>query len=95
MMKRFTIAKHGKGEGAGHYRTKDTILQVYDAMAEAIRTGKPCQTHLDPPPGPPCDTQGNFIPTTQWDSARWPRHIHQPRPAAEEAPRTKKGLSYD
>ena len=32
-------------------RTKELILDVYDAMAEAIRTGAPYQTILDPPPG--------------------------------------------
>ena len=32
-------------------RTKELILQVYDAMAEAMRTGEPYQTILDPPPG--------------------------------------------
>jgi hypothetical protein len=36
-------------------RTKALILEVYDAMAEAARTGKPYQTILDPPPGQgPC-----------------------------------------
>ena len=29
----------------------ELILNVYDAMAEAIRTGVPYQTILDPPPG--------------------------------------------
>ncbi len=32
------------------YRTKRVILEIYDAMAEAIRTGRPYQTRLDPPP---------------------------------------------
>jgi hypothetical protein len=32
-------------------RTKGLILEVYDAMAEAIRTREPYQTILDPPPG--------------------------------------------
>jgi hypothetical protein len=32
-------------------RTKDLILQIYDAMAEATRTGKLYRTILDPPPG--------------------------------------------
>ena len=31
-------------------RTKELILDVYDAMAEAIRTGVPYKTILDPPP---------------------------------------------
>lgn len=63
----------------GHYRTKDTILEIYDAMAEAMHTGQPYQTRLDPPPGPPMDAEGNFIPMAQWDRANWPSHIHLPK----------------
>ena len=37
----------------GDYRTKRVILEIYDAMAEAIRTGQPYQTRLDPPPADP------------------------------------------
>ncbi|KWX00547.1 restriction endonuclease [Carbonactinospora thermoautotrophica] len=32
-------------------RTKELILQVYDAMAKAMETGEPYRTILDPPPG--------------------------------------------
>ena len=34
----------------GEFRTKRLIVEVYDAMADASRTGKPYQTILDPPP---------------------------------------------
>jgi hypothetical protein len=37
----------------GDYRTKRVILEIYDAMQESIRTGKPYQTRLDPPPADP------------------------------------------
>jgi hypothetical protein len=37
----------------GRYRTKRVILEIYDAMAESTRTGKPYQTRLDPPPADP------------------------------------------
>ena len=37
----------------GDYRTKRVILEIYDAMQEAIRTGHPYQTRLDPPPADP------------------------------------------
>ena len=37
----------------GDYRTKRVILEIYDAMQEAIRTGKPYQSRLDPPPADP------------------------------------------
>jgi hypothetical protein len=35
----------------GEFRTKRLILERYEAMAEAIRTGESYQTILDPPPG--------------------------------------------
>ena len=63
----------------GRYVTKDSILEIYDQMAEAIRTSQPYQTRLDPPSGPPTDTAGNFIPMAQWDPANWPPHIHKPK----------------
>ena len=34
----------------GRYITKDTILEIYDALAESVKTGTPYQTRLDPPP---------------------------------------------
>jgi hypothetical protein len=34
----------------GDYRTKRVILEIYDEMAEAKRTGIPYKTRLDPPP---------------------------------------------
>jgi hypothetical protein len=37
----------------GDYRTKRVILEIYDALAESIRTGHPYQTRLDPPPADP------------------------------------------
>jgi hypothetical protein len=45
IVKRKDKAKHG-----GLYRTKETILQIYDALQESIRTGHPYQTLLTPPP---------------------------------------------
>ena len=36
----------------GTYITKDTILAIYDQMQQAIETGQPYQTRLNPPPGP-------------------------------------------
>ncbi len=72
----------GKVTQEGRYITKDTILEIYDEMAEAIRTGQPYQTRLNPPPGPPTDAEGNFLPVTQWDPHNWPPHVH---PAKERA----------
>lgn len=47
----FPIVKRKDEAKYGEYRKKRLILDVYDRMAEAIRTGEPYQTSLDPPPG--------------------------------------------
>ena len=51
IMETFLIVKRKDEQRYGSFRTKELILQVYDAMAEAAQTGKPYQTILDPPPG--------------------------------------------
>ncbi len=56
--------------------TQETvILEIYEAMQESIHTGQPYQTRLGPPPGPPTDTDGKFIPVAAWDESSWPSHI--------------------
>jgi hypothetical protein len=40
-----------KTQNFGEFRTKRLILERYDAMAEAARTGDPYHTILDPQPG--------------------------------------------
>ncbi len=114
-----TEIKNAAGEVTtpGTYITKETILEIYDEMAEAIqaqrglepairnepevevsksshqtpalkvaepkpqfRVIRPTyQTRLNPPPGPPTDSSGNFIPMSSWDKSNWPSHIHQPK----------------
>lgn len=51
IMETFPIVKYRDVERYGSFRTKELILQIYDAMAEAERTGHPYQTILDPLPG--------------------------------------------
>ncbi len=53
IMDTFPIVKRKDEAKYGTYRTKDTILEIYDAMSEAMRTGHPYQTKLDPPPADP------------------------------------------
>ena len=51
IMDTFPIVKRkDKSKWNGEYRTKRAILEIYDAMAEAARTGIPYQTRLSPPP---------------------------------------------
>ncbi|MCL4441948.1 MAG: class I SAM-dependent DNA methyltransferase, partial [Firmicutes bacterium] len=53
IMETFPIVKLKDEEKYGSYRTKELILTIYDAMQQAIVTGQPYQTILDPPPADP------------------------------------------
>jgi hypothetical protein len=53
IMDTFPIVKRKDETKHGHYRTQATILQIYDALAEAMQTGVPYQTLLNPPPADP------------------------------------------
>ena len=47
-----TAEKNSAGEvmKPGRYITKDPVLEIYDALAASMQTGKPYQTRLAPPP---------------------------------------------
>jgi hypothetical protein len=93
IMETFPIAKRKDTQAHGHYRSKDTILEIYNEMGEAQsrmaaasteadRRAAAYKTRLDPPPGPPTDSAGRFIPMAQWDAAIWRRYknvIHLPK----------------
>ncbi len=88
-IKRTTITdENGQVTQPGTYITKDTILSIYDAMTESIRTGVPYQTRLDPPPGPPVDSEGNFIPYSEWTAELNTSHIHEGRDVAAKKKQT-------
>ena len=68
-----------------------TTVQPFGATAEAMKIDKPYQTRLDPPPGPPADAEGNFLPLPQWlpgqpQPADWPPHTHPPKAGTGEKP---------
>ncbi len=50
VLETFPIVKKKDIQQHGNYRTKRTILEIFDAMQRAIVTGEPYQTLLDPPP---------------------------------------------
>jgi hypothetical protein len=50
IMETFPIVKRKDMAAHGRYRTKETILDIYDAMQRAMETGEPYRTPLDPPP---------------------------------------------
>lgn len=82
IMETFPIVKRKDEKEYGEYRTKRRILEIYDAMALLFESSEhsPLTTYhspLDPPPGPPCDSEGNFIPVEQWDNNNWPKNVHQ------------------
>ncbi|MFJ8042138.1 Eco57I restriction-modification methylase domain-containing protein [Kitasatospora sp. NPDC096147] len=51
IMDTFPILKRKDEASHDTFRTKNLILQAYDAMTEAARTGVPYETVLSPPPG--------------------------------------------
>ena len=53
IMDTFPIVKRKDEAKHGTYRTKETILQIYDALAESIASDVPYLTLLNPPPADP------------------------------------------
>jgi len=53
IMDTFPIVKQKDEEKFGDYRTKLQILKIFDLMQEAINSGEPYQTLVDPPPADP------------------------------------------
>jgi hypothetical protein len=53
VMDTFPIIQRADHVKFGDYLTKRTILEIYDAMVDAVATCKPYQTRLDPPPADP------------------------------------------
>lgn len=53
IMETFPIVKRKDEERYGEYRTRRVILEIYDEMAQSMRTGQPYQTRLNPPPADP------------------------------------------
>ncbi len=48
ILDQFPFVKRRDEERFGEYRTKRPILETYDAMRGALRTGKPWRSHLSP-----------------------------------------------
>lgn len=53
IMDTFPIVKRKDETKHRHYRTKETILQIYDSLTEAMQSGTPYQTMLNPSPAAP------------------------------------------
>jgi hypothetical protein len=53
ILESFPVVKKNDEKAHGEYRIKRVILEIYDAIAEAVRTGRPYRTRLDPAPADP------------------------------------------
>ena len=51
ILDQFPLVRQKDEKAHGRYRTKERILEIYDAMLAAQRSGKPYQSALNPPPG--------------------------------------------
>src|SRR5262249_20174030 len=50
ILETFSRVKYKDEQAYGEYRTKRVILDIYDTMQQAMETGTPYHTRLDPPP---------------------------------------------
>lgn len=62
VMEAFPVVRRSDEKLYGEYRTKRVILEIYDALAKAVQTGKPYRTPLDPLPAAPGASHGLFAP---------------------------------
>jgi hypothetical protein len=53
IMDTFHVVRQRDEKAYGEYRTKRVILEIYDEMKDAIESGVPYRTRLDPPPADP------------------------------------------
>ena len=51
ILDQFPIVRQKDERTYGSYRTKECILEIYDALLTAQRSGRPYRTKLNPPPG--------------------------------------------
>src|SRR5262249_20991713 len=51
ILDQFPIVRQKDEQAHGRYRTKERILDIYDAMLAAQLSGQPYETTLEPPPG--------------------------------------------
>jgi hypothetical protein len=73
ILETFPIVKRKDEQAHGEYRTKRVILDIYDAMQQAIEMGAAYQTRLDPPPAngwAPSDITLEAVTGRQGDRAR-------------------------
>ena len=87
ILETFPIVKRKDVDTYGEYRTKRVILEIYDAMQNAMVTGKPYQSPLDPPAGPPEKPLPEWMPGKPQPEG-WLTHIHPPKGCESQEPKT-------
>jgi hypothetical protein len=73
MLETFPIVKRKDEQAHGEYYTKRVILDIYDAIHQAMETGTPYHTRLDPPPAhgwTPPEITLETVPERQGDGAK-------------------------
>jgi hypothetical protein len=73
ILETFPIVKRKDEQAHGDYRTKRVILDIYDAMQQAMETGTASQSRLNPPPAngwTPPDITLEAVTGRQGDKAR-------------------------
>ncbi|TAK30117.1 MAG: hypothetical protein EPO40_08360 [Myxococcaceae bacterium] len=53
VMESFPVVRRNDERAHGEFRTKRLILEVYDALSDAARSGSPYVSRLEPPPADP------------------------------------------
>jgi hypothetical protein len=87
ILESFSIVKRKDVDAYGEYRTKRVILEIYDAMQNAMVTGNPYKSPLDPPAGPPEDSLPEWKPGKPQPEG-WLSHIHPPKGCESQEPKT-------
>ncbi len=83
MLDCFPILKRREVDQFGEFRTKRLVLGVYDAMQQAIDSGVPYESPLDPPPGDgPRHPSPHGVVAEKDDSADRLHHISRNQAAA-------------
>jgi len=75
VMDSFPIVARKDEQAYGNFRTRQTILQIFDEMTRCRTEGREYVSPLDPPPGPPLDEDGNPSPLEDVLTDP-PPHIH-------------------
>jgi hypothetical protein len=79
ILETFPIVKRKDEQAHGEYRTKRVILEIYEEIAQAIASGHPYQTRLDPLPA---DASVAHPPRVQPAPLALPSTIRHPQPDA-------------